>query len=669
MRYRLLYITCFILFFHTIQAQTCNRFGQTPSTAYTICGNGTKSFSPSSSCFNGNFFLPGCTNENTSYGDLNALYFKFTCKKAGSLAFVIAAWKPEDDINWQLFDITGKNPNSIFTDRYSTIAGNWSGLTGPTGASSNGSTLIQCRTLIGQLPPANTFSTMPQLKENHTYLLMVANVSFPGGFALTIEGGTADISGDVAVPLKAESVACSNNQMILVFSKKVRCSSITTSGTEFILQPANAAINSVTSINCGAGDESDSLVLNFSQPLPDGNYSLQLKNGTDGNTIQDNCGNFMAVNSEIKFSISPYPTIDSISITKCVTDKIKLLLSKQTLCNSIAADGSDFIVSGPSTVAISSANPVCINGTTSEIELTLQQPVTTGGTYSIQLKKGTDGTTISDGCNNTTPAGIAKSFRIKGVVDADFTISVAKGCIADTVTFLHPGSNDVNLWSWNFSNNISSSSNQPVIIFSTGGTQSASLYISNGQCFANLEKTFELDEKIKADFDLPQNACSNQLVPIIFKGNGASTYEWNFGNGVTSTQKNPPEQLYPSALTDKTYPVILTVKNNNCIASTTKDIVIKANCSIMMPNVFTPNNDGLNDLFGPANSSSFNNIQFRIFNRYGQQIFQSAGNNILWDGTFKNQAQPSGLYSWSFEYTDPISNKKNIQKGTVYLLR
>ncbi|WP_407522263.1 gliding motility-associated C-terminal domain-containing protein [Lacibacter sp. MH-610] len=665
---RIVYSVMLLLITGYVSAQSCGRLGQTPASAYTICGNGTQSIAPSSSCFNGSFFLPGCTNENTSYGDLNGVYFKFTCKTAGSLAFFIAAWKPEDDINWQLFDITGKNPNEIFTDRFLTIAGNWSGTIGPTGASAQGSSLIQCRTFAGQGNPANTFSSMPQLKENHTYLLMVANLSFPGGFALTVDGGSADISGDIAVPLKAETASCNQNQMMLVFSKPVQCSSITSSGSEFLLVPGASAISNIRLFNCSTAGETDSVLLQFAQPLPFGSYSLLIKNGTDGNTVRDNCGNIIPLNTEIKFNVTPYPQIDSISITSCRPDKLTLLLSKQTLCNSIAADGSDFSITGPSAVTVQSATIVCSNGTANQIELVLQNPITVNGNYNLQLKTGSDGSTITDVCNNTSPVGSGKSFRIKGVVDPDFNISIAKGCIADTVSFVHAGGNEINQWNWNFSNNTGSNQQQPVVLFTNGGTQTASLYVSNGQCFANLEKTFVLEEKLKADFDIPAIGCSNQLITITDKSIAALTYEWNFGNGNISNQPNPPAQTYTTAI-DKNFAVILTVQKNGCVASTAKSISVKAGCFVSLPNAFTPNNDGLNDLFGPLNGFGVSDLQFRIFNRMGEQVFQAAPTVYQWNGDFKNQPQPAGLYTWTLHYTDPFAGKKITQKGTVMLIR
>lgn len=664
-----LIILCFVFAsFLTVAQPVCTLPAQTPATAITICGNGTYARSPSANCYNGAFFLPGCTNENTSYGDIHPTYYKFTCKRAGTFGFTIAAWKPEDDMNWQLFDITGRNPNDIFTNGSLTVAANWSGTPGPTGASPQGSILIQCRTLAGPVNPANTFSRMPEIKENHTYLLLVSNLSGAGSFALTVGGGSADISGDIATPLKAEAAACNNQQIMLVLSKPVKCSSITATGSEFSLQPNNATVNTVLMNNCNTSGETDSILLRFSQPLSDGTYTLRIGNGVDGNTIEDNCGNLIPVNTDIKFTIAPFPIIDSVVITTCRPSAIKLLISKQTLCSSIAPDGSDFLITGPAQVAISAVNTICNNGTANEIELRFQNPLLTEGIYTIQLKNGNDGTTFIDQCNNAAPSGLLKNFTIKGAVTANFTFTIAKGCIADTLKFVHPGNYGVNQWNWSFSNNARSTLQQPEITFTQSGSQKAILYVNNGQCSATAEESFTLDEKLKADFELPPTACSNQPITIADKSKGAFSYSWNFGNGNSSMQPNPPAQTFITSV-DKAFPVLLTVQKNECIASTTKSIIIKASCMLQLPNAFTPNADGLNDLFGPQNNSGAAMKHFRVFNRYGQTVFEGSVNKLLWDGTYKGIEQAPGSYLWTMEYMDPSSMKTISQRGTVQLIR
>ena len=89
-----------------------------------------------------------------------------------------------------------------------------------------------------------------------------------------------------------------------------------------------------------------------------------------------------------------------------------------------------------------------------------------------------------------------------------------------------------------------------------------------------------------------------------------------------------------------------------------------------MPNAFTPNGDGINDKFRilgvePENITKFN---FQIYNRWGQLIFHT--DNILdgWDGTFKGETCPSGVYVWLIYYEDNKKQKVS-NKGSVTLVR
>jgi gliding motility-associated-like protein len=89
-----------------------------------------------------------------------------------------------------------------------------------------------------------------------------------------------------------------------------------------------------------------------------------------------------------------------------------------------------------------------------------------------------------------------------------------------------------------------------------------------------------------------------------------------------------------------------------------------------IPNAFTPNGDGLNDkfrIFGtpPENITEYN---FRIFNRWGEVLFETSDIENGWDGTSKGQICPAGVYVWEIFYKD--SKKTKISnKGTVMLIR
>jgi len=85
------------------------------------------------------------------------------------------------------------------------------------------------------------------------------------------------------------------------------------------------------------------------------------------------------------------------------------------------------------------------------------------------------------------------------------------------------------------------------------------------------------------------------------------------------------------------------------------------------PNAFTPNNDNINDFFEikTENITAFNLL---IFNRWGEVIFQSKDPSNLWDGTYKGQACPTGIYTWQLEYSIGKEPEKKAA-GRVTLIR
>lgn len=102
----------------------------------------------------------------------------------------------------------------------------------------------------------------------------------------------------------------------------------------------------------------------------------------------------------------------------------------------------------------------------------------------------------------------------------------------------------------------------------------------------------------------------------------------------------------------------------------TDDVLVKVveNSDIYVPSAFTPNKDQRNDLFQavPIGLRRFDYL--RVFNRLGQEIFSTTDAGIGWDGNWRGQLQPGGLYIWQVSGID-ILGKPIIKKGTVLLLR
>lgn len=89
------------------------------------------------------------------------------------------------------------------------------------------------------------------------------------------------------------------------------------------------------------------------------------------------------------------------------------------------------------------------------------------------------------------------------------------------------------------------------------------------------------------------------------------------------------------------------------------------NKPIWIPNSFTPNGDGLNDIFKIETLTEIEDYTMLIFNRWGQQIFESKDINQGWDGKYKNKIVPLGVYTYRIEVTEKASGENRVYSGKV----
>lgn len=105
--------------------------------------------------------------------------------------------------------------------------------------------------------------------------------------------------------------------------------------------------------------------------------------------------------------------------------------------------------------------------------------------------------------------------------------------------------------------------------------------------------------------------------------------------------------------------------------TTTDDIIVSKDCYTDIPNSFTPNGDGSNDYFFPRQflSKSVTSFSMKVYNRYGQMIFETTNpNGRGWDGKFNSKDQPTGVYVYTIDVTFD-NNKVESFSGNVTLLR
>lgn len=654
--------------------QACTQLGQTPSTAFPVCGTTVFHQATVPICATTNIFVPGCSNipGGATYQNRNPFFYKFTCYVGGTLGFLISPLAANEDYDWQLWDITGYNPDDIFTNNSLVVTGNWAGTYGNTGASSAGVNFIQCASdPAGNAP---TFAAMPTLIAGHEYLLMISHFTDgQSGYDLSFGGGTAVITDPTTPHLSNAKADCDGVNITVKLNKKVKCNSITANGSEFSISPAITTVISATPDSCSFGFDFDEITLTLAAPLPNGNYSVVINNGTDGNTLRDNCDNLIPQGEIASFTYAaPQPIFaDSVGKLKCAPDSIRIYFPKKINCNTIAVNGSDFSVSGPTPVTVSSAGGNCINGKTEYIVVKFTSPIYTKGTYTVTLKAGSDGNVVVDECGQETPLH-SLNFTSADTVNADFQYSINYGCTKDTVFFSHDGAHDVNKWTWSINTFPPITTQTTSAIFSASSVNNVKLFVSNGVCTDSVSNTIILNNEVKASFTADEIICPEDKLTVINTSSGTiDSWQWSFGTLGTSIVKDPPPFLFPTLSREIKYPVKLVVTNLalGCSDSVTKLITVLDFCTTDVPTGFTPNNDGLNDNFGPHNALKADNYQFRVYNRWGQLIFESKDWRKRWDGKLNGKLQGTGVYVWMLNYTNRDTGQKVLKKGTITLIR
>lgn len=174
-----------------------------------------------------------------------------------------------------------------------------------------------------------------------------------------------------------------------------------------------------------------------------------------------------------------------------------------------------------------------------------------------------------------------------------------------------------------------------------------------------------------ADFTFSPNPAQ-MLDPVVTFTNQSTGNElnyWDFGNNITSTEIDTVVN-FPNS-TPGIYPVCLTVINEHtCSNMICKEVEIIGDLTIYAPNAFTPDGNGVNDIFRPVvqgyDEQSYN---FYIFNRWGEKIYESDSPQYGWDGTHSNSIVPQDVYIWKIIAKDKWSNERKEYTGHVSLLR
>ncbi|MDQ2720816.1 MAG: PKD domain-containing protein [Bacteroidota bacterium] len=157
----------------------------------------------------------------------------------------------------------------------------------------------------------------------------------------------------------------------------------------------------------------------------------------------------------------------------------------------------------------------------------------------------------------------------------------------------------------------------------------------------------------------------NQPLQLYATGAGAEFFTWSPSTGLSNSNVQNPVAI----LSDNQQYILNISSTAGCTASDTINVnVYKVKPGIFVPNSFTPNGDGLNDVFRPILIGMKSLDYFRVYNRGGQLMFYTNIQNKGWDGTYKGAAQDPAVFVWIVEGVDYLG-KTIFQKGSVTLIR
>ena len=247
-----------------------------------------------------------------------------------------------------------------------------------------------------------------------------------------------------------------------------------------------------------------------------------------------------------------------------------------------------------------------------------QQP----GNYSVMLIA-----VISGGCVDTaTHQVVIDPLPVASFIPDIDTCSLNASFINNSL--------NASTYSWNFGDNTFSTSAVPTHTYPSSGSYNVTLIItdSNG-CSDSVMHTVNPFILSQASYTYVIDSCARQVNFLNTTGL-AYGYQWDFGDGETSSSESPVHNYY----VDGNYTITLIANPGTICADTAieqVDFNVIAAGNMWVPNAFTPNYDGKNEIFEIVGTRPCENLTFSIFNRWGELIYQTSTYPLQWDGRYR----------------------------------
>ncbi len=251
-------------------------------------------------------------------------------------------------------------------------------------------------------------------------------------------------------------------------------------------------------------------------------------------------------------------------------------------------------------------------------------------------------------------------------------------CLNDATVFSSDGTHVaspgvISEWHWDFGDGISAYTDNPIYSYQNPGTFDVTLSVrTSTNCTASYTQSITIVEPPYADFHFaPETPMTiNPLVNFTNTSEHAVSYLWDFGYMGHTSEMHSPSFTYPE--NGVSYVVTLIAYNEaGCTDTVRKPIGITEEMIYYIPNAFTPDGDEFNQYFTPVFTSGIDPTSYflAVYNRWGELIFESRDVAIGWDGTYRGEVVPTGMYTWNIRIKHKYSDAHEDIVGHVSLLR
>ncbi len=281
------------------------------------------------------------------------------------------------------------------------------------------------------------------------------------------------------------------------------------------------------------------------------------------------------------------------------------------------------------------------------------------GTYIVTL-------TLRDTAYCNGPETITDTLSVAMNIRAQFETDPG-GCAPHTAVFINT-SEAGRTFEWDFGDGNTSTEFAPQHEYLQPGTYTVRLTVRDPNTCNQVDvttRTITVTDAPIAGFTYsPATPLENTPTSFTNTSIGAVRYHWSFGDGDTSNLTNPTHQYNRTGDFEA---CLIAYNEFGCPDTVCATVSALVSPLIAVPNAFTPNGDGVNDQVF-VRGYAINRMLFRIYNRWGQLVFESTNQRVGWDGKYKGVLQPMDAYAYTLEveFTDGTRASK---KGDITLLR